>query len=221
MTRHSRRPTSSRTHLWNEVWFYGFLAFVGGLLLLALGIALKKDSGWRAAWGQWVGGLGSIVAAGTAVWIAVEGWRRSDEQRRADQERELASKFAVWIQWNGADLEVAYYNSGATPVFDVVVRPVIGSINIGPPFGLRNLGPTQQTQVVTELSEAFRGFLRIALDEIQASESAHPRSEPAYPSPYLTRRLELVNNVGVHLKFRDASGINWIRHADGRLVQAK
>jgi hypothetical protein len=118
---------------------------MGFLVLLTFGLADHADSGWWAAWGGWIGGLGSTAAAVTAVWIAVEGWRRSDRLAREqaarldDQEsRELASKFGVWIDKQTVELDtvaknfvgvetsheeyrVMYSNSGSQPVYRVVL----------------------------------------------------------------------------------------------------
>ncbi|MEU3626694.1 hypothetical protein BS329_35875 [Amycolatopsis coloradensis] len=78
------------------------LAFV---LLIIMSVVLKQGADWWSAWGQWVGGIGSIGAAAVAVWIAVEGWRKSEqhaEQQAQElkelQARELASKFGVWVE---------------------------------------------------------------------------------------------------------------------------
>ncbi|WP_336158178.1 hypothetical protein [Amycolatopsis sp. VC5-11] len=77
--------------------FVTFVAVIGFIVLLDVGIATGRGTDWWASAGQWVGGVGSIGAAGVAVWIAVEGWRRSEHQAAEQQTRDQASKFAVWI----------------------------------------------------------------------------------------------------------------------------
>lgn len=74
------------------------------------GIIQNKQADWWAAWGQWVGGLGSIAAAVVAVLIAVVSWEKSDnaakEQRiysSALQEQEQVAKFGIWVQHGGPD----------------------------------------------------------------------------------------------------------------------
>jgi hypothetical protein len=83
-----------------------WLARVGGWpVLLMAGSTLVISSSSRlligsvdwAGLGQWVGGVGSIAAAGVAVWIATEGWRRVQVERDDDRRKEQAGKFAVWV----------------------------------------------------------------------------------------------------------------------------
>lgn len=123
--------------------FAAFLTFIGFLVLLDVGVATQRDSEWWAAWGQWVGGVGSIAAAAVALWVAVEGWRKSDEQaiRQAREiqqlhKEEAASRFAVWIEAAPVTLEdidifpaspiqrrarIMFNNAGGLPIYDVVV----------------------------------------------------------------------------------------------------
>lgn len=87
--------------------------------LIAVGIGIGADSGWWAAWGQWVGGVGSIIAAWAAVWIAQQGWRRSEVE--AQQER--ASQFALWIENNTRynRYVLRYHNGTSLPVYEVAI----------------------------------------------------------------------------------------------------
>src|SRR4051794_27604594 len=92
--------------------FATFLVVIGLLVLLVVGISQAKDSGWWAAWGQWVGGIGSIAAAVVALWIAYQGWKKADNQAeefRQRDERELASLFGVWIEKNEASPRVGIH----------------------------------------------------------------------------------------------------------------
>ncbi|MFD4268175.1 hypothetical protein [Rhodococcus sp. NPDC058481] len=41
---------------------------------------------WYTGFGQWLGALGSLLAAGAALWIATTDRRRTDLQRKADQD---------------------------------------------------------------------------------------------------------------------------------------
>jgi hypothetical protein len=100
--------------------FWIFLTVMGGLVLLDVGIATKRDSGWWAAWGQWAGRVGSIAAAGAAVWIALEGWRRAEDRANEDQHRALASTFGVWIERKDlVAAEIKVVNGGPLPKYDV------------------------------------------------------------------------------------------------------
>jgi O-antigen/teichoic acid export membrane protein len=70
----------------------GTLSVIGSADLVVVvmwGWIENKQADWWAAWGQWVGGIGSLAAAATAVWIAQRGWRLATIERRED----LASRF--------------------------------------------------------------------------------------------------------------------------------
>jgi len=78
---------------------------LGLVVVIVWGIDQHQQTDWWAAWGQWVGGVGSILAAAIAVVIAYMGWKKSDEQSKAQAERlekieaqDHASKFGVWIE---------------------------------------------------------------------------------------------------------------------------
>jgi hypothetical protein len=153
---------------WN---FVAFLTSTSFLLLLAIGVGLNKGSDWWAAWGQWIGGFGSIAAAVTAVWIAHEGWRKSDkqlsDQSKYLEEREarnLASKFGVWIQAREAmeydergteigpydEYRLVYRNAGVLPVYNVQVRPII--IDQEYTWDFKTCLPTMSQKILKERS---------------------------------------------------------------------
>jgi hypothetical protein len=62
------------------------------VLLLGGGSQIARDRGqsveWYTGFGQWLGGLGSLIAAGVALWIAVTERRHVERQREADLTRE-------------------------------------------------------------------------------------------------------------------------------------
>lgn len=88
-----------------DVRYLGGVAVLTFILLVIMSVVLNQGADWWSAWGQWIGGIGSIGAAAVAVWIAVEGWRKSEQhaeqqaqELRELQARELASKFGVWVE---------------------------------------------------------------------------------------------------------------------------
>ncbi|MBN7534693.1 hypothetical protein I3U85_10870 [Mycobacteroides abscessus subsp. abscessus] len=70
------------------VWFWAAVITVGSVLLLWLGSQIAKwigqDVQWYTGFGQWLGAVGSLIAAGVALWIAVTDRRQADMQRDAD-----------------------------------------------------------------------------------------------------------------------------------------
>ncbi|WP_435581524.1 hypothetical protein [Amycolatopsis thermoflava] len=79
-----------------RAWLVGVtLAVVTGIVVVVVwGVAQNKQADWWSAWGQWVGGGGSIVAAAVAVGIALEGWRRADQERRDNESIQARLVFA-------------------------------------------------------------------------------------------------------------------------------
>lgn len=108
------------------LWLVGGVAILWFFTFCAWGLLVGKDATWWGSLGQWVGGVGSIVAAVAAVWIAREGWRQSDleigraeKRAREDAIRTEAAKFAMWIELD-EELDrfvVKYNNSGSVPVY--------------------------------------------------------------------------------------------------------
>lgn len=76
------------------VWFWATVITIGSVLLLFVGSqiarSLGQDVDWYAGFGQWLGALGSLIAAGVALWIAVTGRREADAREKAEQDRQDA-----------------------------------------------------------------------------------------------------------------------------------
>ncbi|MCU1685096.1 MAG: hypothetical protein JWQ81_5835 [Amycolatopsis sp.] len=218
--------------------FWSFLLTMGFLVLLTFGLADHADSGWWAAWGGWIGGLGSTAAAVTAVWVAVEGWRRSDRLAREqaarldDQEsRELASKFGVWIDKQTVELDtvaknfvgvetspeeyrVMYSNSGSQPVYRVVL--VIRFFAARKDFESKftdtepQLGPTTGARVFGKYPGAFNGALRTLMTaEAKRTGESQDHKERSY-----------IHLAEIELNFTDGNGKRWTRLPGGELVPA-
>lgn len=56
-------------------------------IVIVYGWSSGKTGEWWAAWGQWIGGVGSIAAAVAALWIARTGWQQADALAREGWER--------------------------------------------------------------------------------------------------------------------------------------
>lgn len=139
------------------------IMIVVSVLLLAVpvgaisyGWASGKTADWWAAWGQWIGGAGSIAAAVAALWIARTGWRHADAlaqegwaraesehdrqaQRHAAElmERDKALARKVWgaalsprpPEANSSQARAVRFhiaNRGPLPVFHAVITDVKG-----------------------------------------------------------------------------------------------
>lgn len=73
--------------------------------------AWGQSVGWYAGFGQWLGALGSLIAAVVALWIATSERRHADQQRDADLARQ-ASLVRVTSNWSERD-------AGAPPALRV------------------------------------------------------------------------------------------------------
>lgn len=223
-----------RVRLSDRALFWVFLAVMGALVLLDVGIATNKDATWWAAWGQWAGAVGSVAAAGAAVWIAVQGWRRSDQQARELQEREAASKFGAWIEIgedSNAEPEVYVTNSGALPVYDVTlyfdfpifrlsdsVAWMVGDYDtdthkIGT-VGPRD--PAEDTDASAFLSERLDTRIKdgLGVPAVVGEGLIGYR----YTDAAQDRREVLLHECRLTITFRDSNGAKWARSDRGDLV---
>jgi hypothetical protein len=70
-------------------WFWLTTLTVTAVALLTCGTIaanrLHQSVEWYAGVGQWLGALGSLLAAGMALWIATTDRRRADAQRQTEQ----------------------------------------------------------------------------------------------------------------------------------------
>src|SRR5271163_933725 len=79
-----------RLRAWRSrgVWFWAIAGIATSVFVLFVGSQIAHDRGqsveWYTGFGQWLGGLGSLIAAGVALWIAVTERRHVERQREAD-----------------------------------------------------------------------------------------------------------------------------------------
>ncbi|MET8847604.1 hypothetical protein [Amycolatopsis sp. NPDC004625] len=195
-----------------------------GLLLWGWIAGMHTD--WWASAGQWTGGLGSIAAAGAAIWIAISGWSRSERQRKDDQERELAGRFGIWVRRSGGgDAEVLYVNAGPLPIYDVVAQPVVDGEPVDFRLDLASLGPTQEPTLLPDLTSVIPRFvserLRVEFDGPGVDDGDLSAVDETLSGllEHMSGRLAVINSASVRVTFRDANGLRWVREADGRLAR--
>ncbi len=203
-----------------DLRYLGGVTLLAAILLITFSAATRRGTDWWAAWGQWVGGIGSIAAAVTAVGIAVEGWRRSDRQLKERETRELARQFAFWVHWTENEAPVvAYYNGAPVPAYDVHMLLLVDRRPVTPDIEIGNVGPTQKVEHHVAATAALRQALGHSLDSLfrtaQDPETGQ-RSMPVLEE--MTERLRLRASAAIVVSFRDANGQRWHRDQDGRLV---
>jgi hypothetical protein len=76
------------------VRFWSAFITVASIAVLFAGSQFARAWGqtvdWYTGFGQWLGALGSFIAAGAALWISVTDRRRNDDERRRAEERQEA-----------------------------------------------------------------------------------------------------------------------------------
>ncbi|WP_170323511.1 DUF1416 domain-containing protein [Cryptosporangium phraense] len=158
------------------------------------------DYGDVPTWISSVGGLLSLVAAGTAAWIA---WkllvteRTRDRQAADDARRAQAGLIAAWIPdatdregLDQATIRVLVRNNSTLPVYRVLVAIVVRSDD-----GFTEVASSGGPQ------GRFREFAAPGDNEIRVMV------------PATTNRRRVV------LTFRDAAGVEWRRDHDGALTE--
>ncbi|MEU9687398.1 hypothetical protein [Amycolatopsis japonica] len=216
-------PTERRhTHLVNENlrrWVGAALTatIIGMIALTVFSIAFRKGTDWWAAWGQWVGGVGSIVAAGAAVWIALRGWDLAAQEAR---ERE-ASLIATWVEpGDDGTPVVAYINAGALPVHDVVVTAHLEGDTYQ--FDVGTLVPTGRPgSAEQEVTAALRRAVQESAIVQVGAESRYQTDNLDDPAPSHAIKVAsraLTNSVQLETTFRRGK-YQWRLDHEGHLTQ--
>ncbi|CAM5742394.1 hypothetical protein MAUB1S_01511 [Mycolicibacterium aubagnense] len=122
------KPTlKARTGSWlnsRGTRFWAIASATVAVSLLFIGSQIAHDRGqsvnWYTGFGQWLGALGSFIAAGVALWISVNDRHdRLSELRAEEQARaRLVRVSAGWLPSRAA-VEVRVENYGPLPVLDV------------------------------------------------------------------------------------------------------
>ncbi|MGW5724096.1 hypothetical protein ACWEVP_48585 [Amycolatopsis sp. NPDC003865] len=136
-----------------------------------------------------------------------------------EKQKEVPSKFALWIHWADGGYEVRYHNGSHLPVSNVWYRfTVDGEETKDNPLG--NLGPTTSPIALSSAIDALTqmvGEVIWKMDETAASES--PQRIGIDPETLEYIRHELFTGATVSaLWFTDSSGKKWLRGASGELT---
>ncbi|QWF81111.1 hypothetical protein [Amycolatopsis sp. CA-230715] len=105
------------------------LAFLGAVVVLVwvtIGLAYDKPSDWWASGGQWAGAIGSVFAAGVALWIAQQGWSRADQERLDNQKVQARLIFALYQFHEGHGGGIKLVNASHGAVTRISIMRIIG-----------------------------------------------------------------------------------------------
>jgi len=224
-----------------DVRYLGGVTLLASILLIIFSAATGRGTDWWAAWGQWVGGIGSIAAAVAAVWIAVEGWRRSDAQAREqakrleeNQQRDLASKFGMWlVRDNLLKPKIMVANSGPLPIYQVQLvfdfpRPEVDVADWDKLGGRRKAvyqvdtqSPITEPYIHAQATKHLWEYLTHQVEE-HLHQSVYTTVNEPGARPTLTRDAahDLRNIVPfgtIEVHFFDSNGLRWTRTHDGQL----
>jgi hypothetical protein len=107
--------------------FWAVIVTVLSVGTLFVGSQIAHDRGQSADWytgfGQWLGALGSFIAAGTALWIATRD-RKARSAERHDEEKTQARLLQLTVESgesNRAAITIDVRNFGPLPVLDVEI----------------------------------------------------------------------------------------------------
>lgn len=196
-----------------SVWFWTALGTLTAVLLLWAGTQLAKTSGqsveWYTGFGQWLGALGSIIAAVVALWIATSDRRRAD-QIREDDRAEAAADLAriaglvlvsaaryvpaLRLMPGESQAGVAVRNRRDSPVYDIrFVRFIHGGVEIPDLKFARQMRIYPLEGEWIPLTESLP-HLSLEPDQIMV---VYPRDVPDDPADY------------VAVQYTDQVGLRW------------
>ncbi|RSM60572.1 hypothetical protein DMH03_17645 [Amycolatopsis sp. WAC 01376] len=203
------------------------------ITLTAFSIAFKKGTDWWAAWGQWVGGIGSIAAAAVAVWIAVVGWQKSDAQYREKAEQDLASKFGAWI--DREDLlapKVMVANTGPLPMYEVQLGfdfphpgKLTANLDKGSPARMKSViridtvGPQPEPYVHLYATEYLTRYISDLAEDHLGREALIrvPGGQTLLSKVGESAARNIVPFGWLEVHFSDSNGQRWTRTHEGKL----
>jgi hypothetical protein len=222
-----------------DVRFLGGAGALAFALLIIMSVDLRQGTDWWAAWGQWVGGIGSIVAAGAAFWIASAGWKKSDAQLLAihsKEERELASHFGVWIDKSYGSVVIVGGSFGQQNIDHWYVVKVLNGtplpmydVHVAVNFHQRQWVYSHQRPVVGPASVpidfeleggAFQHFLDLAVGAAREARRGDPHRELANlhgDNNSDPDRMYIIERVTMTVEFTDGNNVRWQRTVPGEL----
>ncbi|OAP24238.1 hypothetical protein A4R44_05011 [Amycolatopsis sp. M39] len=197
--------------------FAAFIFSIAFIVLVDVGIATRRDANWWAAWGSWVGGVGSIAAAAAALWIAQQGWTRT---QRETQERE-ASKFAVWVTTDGSEMPVVMaVNTTALPVYDVEIRTRVGDFSHT--FLTGTVSPTfNNGMTIPSASRSLGDSVRINVYQRIGQDAYYEHDEDGeevITRAAVSESIEVIRKIELSVTFRQGKQ-RWRAEHDGSLIR--
>ncbi|MGV0624565.1 hypothetical protein [Mycolicibacter minnesotensis] len=183
------------------VWFWAITITVASVLLLWGGSQIAHDHGQRVDWytgfGQWLGALGSLIAAGVALWIAVTDRRHAARQRDADLSREAALVQVSAERFNPCGIRVM--NRRTDRIFDIEVTRFVQYGSEVAPLAISHIDVHPTTEQVRYPWAELR-HLAVAVDQ---AAYIYPNGIPDVPADYAA------------VAYTDSRGRRWEVDTDG------
>jgi hypothetical protein len=190
---------------------------------------VPKWTDTASAWGSMVSGgvaLLALIAAGVAAWAAWKANAHQAEQLRrleAAEEAQQASRFAVWIDETEAMPAqlLKCHNASGLPVYDVEFAYSLREVEEVWP--LRTIGPTPEPRLFSEIGN------HVTLKAAEVADAGGDGRYAEVPAAVQTEFPEALRTLAIRdvvlenfrfvVSFRDAAGVRWKRHMDGKLTK--
>ncbi|WP_111509608.1 hypothetical protein [Mycobacterium kyogaense] len=193
------------------MWFWAAVITLGSVIALWVGsqvaVWMGQNVDWYTGFGQWLGALSSLIAAGAALWIAVSDRRQIDARTEADLKREAAlvrveiTKYRPDI-WHDYDIPgIKIENRRSNRIFDIkLIRLATG--------GSDRLSDTSLDEVEFHLGS--QGQLQELSDPAQPLDTDQSLN-------ILIKTFAIEQTDYVAVQYTDSSGRRWEVDTDGRV----
>ena len=216
MTEKRLRP-DARIRAWlraRSVWFWAVPGTACSIFALWAGSQFARDRGqsveWYTGFGQWLGAVGSLIAATVALWIATRDRKeREDELRSAD--RAQATLVLVELGQPAGEqghFPIAVTNYGSRPVLDVAFDTARFDEF---PNSIPTIDETKRKATVLDSDRNAHTFYLAFVDEAKGAVLQGTRNQHGN---WHQEEVDL-SKVNAWVRFRDASGIRWRRSSSG------
>lgn len=201
-------------------WFWPLTVATAAVAALWGGSQIAHDTGqsvdWYTGFGQWLGGLGSLIAAGVALLIATRDRRdRIAERRNEESTHARLVRLTARSNRGSPTVTVTVSNFGSLPILDVELVAAAWADHPKARWGTNGITrenlfyPLLMPQTTDKPADSFTREIRYHVWFMHPTEGK-PLVEPILRSGGAPEYEQIdVSKVVLRVRFTTANGVRW------------